>query len=184
MPPTPGVYPETTKGLIWHHLAEHLHLQPWRKQSRRHWWTQPSQNSTPIAQQEGDTLEQPMPGTKIPCAVLKVKKLSFDQSGTTVTTATLRYSKNKKKKPSPNTKKPEQTSWLPSLGLYANLFKASPFYKGHTALEHHWPSARAVTSHRGQWNTRSAALQHVNWNSRLCPKSYPELPAIGAIYRA
>lgn len=38
------------------------------------------------------------------CAVLKVKKLSFDQSGTTVTMATLRYSKNKKKK-----KKPPQT---------------------------------------------------------------------------
>lgn len=45
-----------------------------------------------------------MPGTKIPCAVLKVKKLSFDQSGTTVTTATLRYSKNKKKKTLPKHK--------------------------------------------------------------------------------
>lgn len=48
---------------------------------------------------------------KILCAVLKVKKLSFDQLGTTVTMATLRYSKNnKKKKASPNTKKPEQAS--------------------------------------------------------------------------
>lgn len=51
-----------------------------------------------------------MIGVKILCAVLKVKKLSFDQLGTTVTMATLRYSKNKKKKASPNTKKPEQAS--------------------------------------------------------------------------
>lgn len=66
--------------------------------------TQPRQNSSPAAQQEGGILEQPMPGVKILSAVLKVKKLSFDQSGTTVTMATLRYSKNKKKK-----KKPPQT---------------------------------------------------------------------------
>lgn len=59
------------------------------------------------AQKEGNTLEQPEPGVKIPCAVLEVKKLSFNQLGTTVTMATLRYSKNQKKKP--NQKNPPQT---------------------------------------------------------------------------
>jgi len=62
------------------------------------------------------------------------------------------YTKNKK--PSPNPKKPEQAFRLPSRGLCATLFKASQFYKAHAVLQCCWPSARSVTSHRGQWNTR------------------------------
>lgn len=71
-----------------------------------------------------------MPGMKIPCAVLKVKKLSFDQSGTTVTTATLRYSKNKKKTPPQtqrNQNKPPDYLHLASMLIY---LKQARFIRG------------------------------------------------------